>query len=192
MLRTIRCATDCTSEKRTMLRVEPSRTSHRFCLLATLLLCLVATRTFAAPIFSNLGESVVVDDPPTTIEFWSREPFRYAAFWAETFDGQPIMSNQWDPFESSIDGVFYRVRWTPWAHEDKAIQVDADSHDFAGIGRLIDYTQPPIPGAWEEPVLPPPGDPGEEGLIDPAAVDETPLVVLLGVGLVIWTLRRVA
>jgi hypothetical protein len=94
-----------------------------------------------AAILSNLGEETVVTVVDgLEVHFWSLEPFRTGAFWSDTFDGEPIMTNQWDPFTYWFDGVSYHASWRPWAHECHALQVDADAHDFAGKGYLIDYT----------------------------------------------------
>lgn len=141
---------------------------------AILLLCLWASPAFSAPIYSNLGHDLIVDTPPESIEFWSEEPFRVGAFSADVFDGLPIMSHPWQPFELWHDGQYFRAKWTPWAYECKAVQVDADSHDFAGIGRLIDYTaQPCFPTSEEE---------GGGSDDDGSTVPEPGLLVLLALG----------
>lgn len=104
--------------------------------ILAVLIVLLSARVDAAPIYSNLGDDVILKDAPDIIEFLSLEPFRFGAFWAEGFDGQPIMSNQTQIFELAFDGVWYRataVRPNPCL----AWQVDADSHDFVGIGRLL-------------------------------------------------------
>ena len=155
------------------------------------LVVLLASPAHAAPILSNMGGETIVADPPETLEFWSLEPFRVGAFWDLTFNGFPIMGNPFNPFIEWSDVAYYRARWTVPSSECRAIQVDADSQDFPGIGFLIDYTgQPCAPESVPQLFAQPPSitpfvEPDEVLLPEPSAV------TMVGTGL-LWLRRRIA
>jgi hypothetical protein len=103
-------------------------------------LCLLTAKVYGTPIYSNMGSETILESPPGTLDFWSLEPFVVGAFWDLNFNGYSILSNPFNPFVEWFDGEFHRAKWTVPSTECRAIQVDASSGSFPGIGYLIDYT----------------------------------------------------
>lgn len=100
---------------------------------------LISTNVEAAPIYTNLADSVVQPyQPGLLVIFESVEPFRFGGFIG--LNGDPphaTVDNFFDLGPLIFDGKYYRVSVILPTIQCGVVQVDADSHDFPGLGRLF-------------------------------------------------------
>ena len=107
-------------------------------LLSLLLVLMLGTVAEAAPIYTNLEDAVVqVYEPGIVVELLSVEPFRFGGFMGTSASPSATLENPFSLGPLTFDGKYFRVTTVLPTVQCGSIQIDADSHDFVGIGRLF-------------------------------------------------------
>lgn len=100
--------------------------------------CVLHTNAEAAPIYTNLSDVVIQPyQPGLLVEFESVEPFRFGGFIGLDGTAHTTLDNPFDIGPITFDGKYYRISVSLPVITCGIVQVDADSGDFSGIGRLF-------------------------------------------------------
>lgn len=99
---------------------------------------LLHTNAEAAPIHTNLSDVVIQPyQPGLLVEFESLEPFRFGGFIGVDTNAHATIDNPFDIGPLIFDGKYFRISVYLPVITCGVVQVDADSSNFPGIGRLF-------------------------------------------------------